>query len=86
MWIINDYITILSLNVYLKIYSIQKKIRLNKILPLENVKFRLGKPLNLFLRVVSLIYTTYSYNYVYTNKTFFYVYVDSIFLLFDYII
>ncbi len=77
---------ILSLNIYLKAYSIQKKIKLNKILPLENSRFKLSKPLNLFLRIASVLYLTYSYNYVYSNKVFFYVYINSIFLLFDYII
>lgn len=64
----------------------QKKIKNSKIYLLDYSKFRLNKPLNLFIRLVSILYLSYCYNVVNCTKVFFFVYFDMFFLWFDYLV
>lgn len=76
----------LSLNVFIRAFSIQKKNKGNNYLPIANVKFKLSKPLNLFLRLLSVLYLSCGYDALYSTKVFFFVYIYNRFFWLDYIL
>jgi len=81
-----NIIKIISFDLYIRICNVQKYIKNKNMFYIKNIKFKVFRPLNLFLKVLFIIFVSYNFCALFSKKYFSIIFLDNFFFWFDYLI